>query len=200
MALNNVPLSGQSLNVSRPLISQNFTTIDTAFSQDHVGYGSGTQGQHKQITFPSGLVTGQPFTYLAGQIGLQNLNQAPTSRPDLWMSRGAAAAFPITGYASVGSTAWTYMPSGFKIIAGTNTTTSSRTKTIIYSDAGNGGIATFPGFTTVFYIGLTRIDASNTTNNLFKITADPGSNNLQFTAKTTADSGDYPFTWFAIGI
>ena len=40
MALNNVPLSGQSLGVTRVPINQNFSVIDADFSVDHVAYNT----------------------------------------------------------------------------------------------------------------------------------------------------------------
>ena len=52
MALNDVPLAGQSLNASRNLIESNFLTINTAFKQDHGEYSLPNQGKHNTVTFP----------------------------------------------------------------------------------------------------------------------------------------------------
>ena len=52
MALNDVPLSTQTLASTQPDIRTNFQVIDTAFSVDHVDYNAAGQGKHNQVTLP----------------------------------------------------------------------------------------------------------------------------------------------------
>ena len=51
MALTPTPNSGQTLNSSRPQISGNFASIDTAFKVDHVEYNLTGQGTHSRVFF-----------------------------------------------------------------------------------------------------------------------------------------------------
>lgn len=171
---NNIPQPTDDPSQSQDLILQNFEVIDIAFDQDHGAFNSPTQGQHDQITFPIGPLVGQPFTYLAGQIGLQSQNIAPTSRPDIWLSRGISAAYPITGYATGAvsgnnATAWTYLPSGFKRLGG-KSVTAGGTKTITLANTASGGLTGFPGFSTfISNISAIRLDAVGSDNTVIRI-------------------------------
>lgn len=51
MALNNVPVAGQSLNASRNLINTNFLTINTVLTVDHIEYNVPDEGKHKKSTY-----------------------------------------------------------------------------------------------------------------------------------------------------
>lgn len=190
MPLNDVPEPTQTLGVTQPLIKANFQTIDTAFTQDHVPYnlgGGGQQGKHKKITMPSGFA-GQPFSFSAGEIGIQNLNQAPTNINDLWLSRGNVAAayptiFPMTGWSRVTvDPGWSYLPSGVII------------------QWGNSSANAFPATTTVTF-GL----AFPNQNISILISPRQQPFALWVSAKTNADftisnTGLFTnFSWFAIG-
>lgn len=191
---NNIPQPGDQPSQSQDQILENFQTMNTAFSQDHAPYNAATQGQHNQITFPVGPITGQPFTYLLGQIGLQNYNAAPTSRPDIWMARGTATSFPITGYAidGTGKSGWTYLPSGVLFAWGYVTIPSGSTITVTYisADTSGGAGVTFPGFATM---GTPQVTGGTSTGIL--VSAYTRTN---FTVTSTNASGT--FIWHAIGI
>ena len=51
MALNNVPLAGQTLGQTQAPINQNFAVIDTAFQVDHEDYNTTNQGMHNRVSF-----------------------------------------------------------------------------------------------------------------------------------------------------
>jgi hypothetical protein len=200
--LNNVPVPGQSLGASRDLINANFITIDTAFSVDHVPYmngGPATPGQHNQITFPNQTMVP---TFSAGYIGLFNQNAAPTSIPDIWMARGTATPYPITGYANGSITSnqanfWTYLPSGMIMIGGQNTT-SGGTITITFNNTSQGGLASFPGFTSfVGYITAIRVDNSGASTTLMRVKS---YNLTQIVFGLANGSNDSTFLWSALGI
>jgi hypothetical protein len=194
----NIPLPGDLPSQSQDQILQNFQTLNTAFAQDHLAYNNPAQGQHKQITFPVGPVTGQPFSYLVGQIGLQNLNQAPTSVPDIWLTRGTAAAFPMTGFTVGGTNAgngWTYLPSGILMAWGRSTTgAGSDHVTITYS----AELTNFPGFTTAFAFPLlSRIGGIGGSTNFVVLTA---YTQIDFQVYASAGGFGVQFAWMTIGI
>lgn len=207
MALNNVPVSGQDLNTTRPLINSNFSVIDTAFNQDHVDYNLGNQGKHEQTTYVPNITV---KTFLANEIGLFNDTPASTGRPDIMLQRnvtGVGPLYPMTGYAFAGTGAatggigWTYLPSGYKMMHGTVTTSAGGTAVITY--AGVNGIASFPGWTGdgsgnfVGTIQLTRIDSSGTSNGFPRLIA-INPNLTSFTIQSSNNSQE-TVTWFVLG-
>lgn len=56
---SNVPVSGQSLGNSRPIINANFGFIGTTLAKDHFDTGNANCGLHQQVTQPS-QGTGSP--------------------------------------------------------------------------------------------------------------------------------------------
>lgn len=207
MALNQVPNPNQTLAQTNAPIKQNFATIDSGFSVDHVTFGAGGVGKHQQITIPDS--TPAP-TFLAGEIGLFNQTAAPTAaRPDIWMARGVSAAFPITGYefnntASDGR-GWTYLPSGLKMIWGkASVVGAGSTTTITFNSSAAGGVTGFPGFSTVVgSIVMTRIAGGAGNIDGFPVLVNAnyhstlGSFQFRSSSTTTANR---EFTWMAIGL
>ena len=195
MALINVPLTGQSLGITKVPINTNFATIDTAFQVDHVDYGTANQGMHAQVTF----VNNPGATFAAGNIGLFNQTALPTTIPDIWLARGTAAAYPMTGYASInaGNNGWTYFPSGMLLTWG-QATTSGGAVTVTFNNSGSGGIASFPGFATfVANISGIRIDNSGSSTTVLRVKS--------YTLTTATfglanGSTDITFFWSALGI
>lgn len=71
MSLNQVPQNGQNLDYTKPLVRQNFLTIDAAFSVNHVSYNSGANaGKHNLVTLP--VQVADPVT-IAGEMALYTL-------------------------------------------------------------------------------------------------------------------------------
>lgn len=124
MALNNVPLAGQNLAVTRNPINQNFVTIDTAFAIDHIGYALANQGMHKWVEFPT---VGTPAV-VGGKIDLypklNNAGSFQSARNEVFIQPSGnnpagvlGTAYPLTANSTnvvnggtVGG--WTYLPSG----------------------------------------------------------------------------------------
>jgi len=136
MALNNVPLSGQSLNVTRVPINQNFSTINAAFLVDHVEYNTTGQGKHNKVTFP--VQTSQP-AFAAGEDGLYNYPLAGVN--ELYINKQAFAGvqqIPMTASLLssqspvLGNGGWTYLPSGYYQTFGSGTGTGLTTVTLTY--------------------------------------------------------------------
>jgi len=90
MALNNIPLAGQSLGTTRAPINQNFSVIDAAFQIDHVDYNIAGQGKHNKVTFP---VQGSAPAFTVGDIGLFNLAVGGTNELNITNSSGVTTPF-----------------------------------------------------------------------------------------------------------
>jgi len=125
--LNNVPQVTQSLGQTQAAINTNFSTIDTAFSINHVQYndGSGNQGKHKLVDFP---VQPSAPSLASGDDGLYNLLSTLTSLNELFVHKqtfAGTADIPFTASTLSTSTptalssGWTYLPSGFILKWGT---------------------------------------------------------------------------------
>ena len=193
MALNNVPLPGQNLLNTRDLISGNFNVIDAAFLVDHVDYNTAGQGKHEKVT----LVNNPAPAFLAGEMGLFNQNVAPFNRPDIWVSRGIAAPYNMTGYVNnnAGATnGFTVLPSGIKIVWGASVIAAGGQVTITYS-------AAVPGFTpfTTWWAPpqLTRTGGIGVTNNFVCL---GGFTATTLTAFSSQLGNGVNFSWLAWGI
>lgn len=119
MALNNVPLTGQTLNTTRDAIRDNFAVINTAFEIDHVTYGDPDQGKHNQITFTD-LGGAQPAT--AGQQLLLYNNNA-----QLFLQNNSNDNIPVTQATINALNGFYNLWSGHKIRFGQLTATGSTT-------------------------------------------------------------------------
>lgn len=153
---NNIPQATDDLSISQSDILNNFAAIDTFVNVNHVSFNGADQGKHSQITFPLGPLAGQPFTYGVGEIGLQSLNQLPTSVPDIWMTRGVGTAIPITGSLKA-TTGWTYLPSGVLIKWGSGTAAGAGNTIVTFPVA-----ATNPVFSAVYTSLITPTSAITT--------------------------------------
>jgi len=201
--LNNVPVPGQSLGASRGLINTNFSTIDTAFSVDHVPYndGSGNQGQHNKITFP---VQSSAPSFIAGVDGLYNLTSTLTSLNELFIHRQSFAGsvdLPFT--ASILSTStpgnisagWTYLPSGILIKWGVSLNANG--STVITFPTG----ANIPAFNACFTV-IPQISQSGTTdvNQAIRLTAATATTFTVYgSSRTTTGAAAVVFSYIAIG-
>jgi len=99
MALNDVPLTGQTLNTTRPLIKQNFITfIDDQFKVDHKEFNTGADsGKHKGIHLIAGALS--PVIG-AEEVGIYNTVTGGV--PALMLQAGSAGtAVDITGSSKV---------------------------------------------------------------------------------------------------
>jgi hypothetical protein len=152
MALNNVPLSGQSLSITRVPINQNFSVIDTAFTVDHVDYNIAGQGQHKKVSFPTQNPVPAPQ---AGIVQLYSVLSAITNQPELVFTHQtgstAPAAARIVEFTSAGwaNPGWTRLPSGILLKWHSGINFASLETVAIDM---NADVAGSPNFTTVFAV------------------------------------------------
>lgn len=143
MALNDVPLSSQSLADTQNPIRQNFSTINTVFEVDHVAYGAAGQGQHAKVTLP---VQAPAPTFAAGLLGIYSFLNANTAKNEAYIHKqtGATTAnIPFTASVlssssapAAGSGGWTYLPSGLILIFGNETGLTGGSKFIDYTGVG----------------------------------------------------------------
>lgn len=84
----NVPVSGQSLGNSRPIINQNFQTIDTAFTVNHKNFNNAQAGKHELVQLPTAQAA-SPGT-AAGEIALYSKDVAGV--PQLFFQKESVAA------------------------------------------------------------------------------------------------------------
>lgn len=124
MALNNLPNPGQTLNVTRNPIKQNFDDINTTFKIDHVEYNITNGGKHNQVTFPvnvAGAIPGatelrlynsstNPLSngYYELIVHKKEKNGTQSAQIPMTYSRLSLAGLPL-GQAAPG---FTYLPSG----------------------------------------------------------------------------------------
>lgn len=115
--LNNVPLAGQNLLQTRDAIANNFTTIDNAFSVNHVPYGTTGAGKHNFVTFP--VQAGSP-AIVYPDTGLFSKLNATSGVNELYYinSTKTIAEVPLTA-GDITGTGWCYWPNGMLIKWGT---------------------------------------------------------------------------------
>lgn len=117
MPYYNTPQAADRINATQPLIQANFTTINTDFSVDHIGFNAAAHnGKHKQITFVQ--QAGAP-AFAANEIGLYNIASALC----LYNSY-TAKTVPLTTktYVPGGNANFFYLPSGLLVKFGTTAT------------------------------------------------------------------------------
>lgn len=166
MALNDVPLSGQSLNDTRNPIRTNFVTIDQAFLVDHVTYNSAGQGKHNRVTLPEQVAGGGAAT-LANEALLYSGQGTTSAVTELFFKREnlaiGVAGTPFTE--SILSTSapmadtdgWTYLPSGILIKWGLRNATAGGST----YDLNTGGTLG-PNFNQIIHVQIAaQVTASN---------------------------------------
>ena len=175
MALNNVPLAGQTLGQTQAPINQNFAVIDTAFRVDHEDYNTTNQGMHNRVSF----LTQSPVpTPIVGTVQLYSQLSTFTSQPELVFAHQAGSTAPtaaqIVEFTSAGwaNPGWTRLPSGIllKWHSGINFTSLSTVTVDLNVD-----IAGSPNFTTVFSVFNSVTESSANYNTVIGIQSLTGS-------------------------
>ncbi len=155
MALNNVPLAGQTLGVTRVPINQNFSLINAAFLVDHVEYNIAGQGRHQQVSMT--LKAPGPVTTIATTNGFFAQNWATTTKDEMWiqtaagvgtnqypMSASVLSQTPLIGNYTTG---WTYLPSGIVMKWGNVSVNTNSTVTVTLNGIG-------PNYGAIFSVQL----------------------------------------------
>src|ERR1700750_377068 len=139
MALNDVPLPGQNLLVTRNPINQNFSVLDTTFSIDHVAYNTSGQGKHNKVTLP---VQSPAPAFTGGDLGLYSFLNTTTNKNELYVHKITGAAtvdIPLTASTlsataapGSGTGGWTYLPSGMFMTFGSGNGNGLTTVTLSF--------------------------------------------------------------------
>jgi hypothetical protein len=206
MALNNVPLTGQSLGITRVPINQNFSTINSAFGIDHVTMTppgtAAPQGYHDQVslvvqgstpptawgTTYNGIyayvptLTNKAEVYIHGQKA-SGATEVPISASIL------STTTPSSGIAT-GTSGWTYLPSGIIMKWGT-VDVSGANAPIVFPTSAN-----IPAFTQCLNIQLTLANAGGSPTDFVRVST---FTNLQFTYVVTNKDANSHLMYFAIG-
>jgi hypothetical protein len=159
MALNIVPVASQTLASSQPQIQQNFTVLDTSFSQNHVPYNdaSGYEGKHALVQF-NPFTTGSVPATSVGDVSLYNIiPSAPyplTGVQELFLVKSdGATSIPITASVQAAE-GWCYLPSGVLIKWGTTGSINSASPFVYTYPVATDN----PVFQHVYSVQLTLID------------------------------------------
>lgn len=121
MALNQVPQAGQTLAATQAPILNNFSTIDTAFSVDHVSYQAATQGKHNKVTFPVQAATptfsGSDIQVFSKVPSLANGDHVTLAATQLFINGTNFDQIPFTAgsTALINTAGYTFLPSGLLI-------------------------------------------------------------------------------------
>jgi hypothetical protein len=193
MALNNVPLAGQTLAVTRDPIRTNFNTIDTAFSVDHVAYNTLGQGKHNKVTLP---VQAVPPTALTTEVALFSRDSIFTGKPELFMRNGDNGFIYAFTDGLQATPGWSYLPSGILLKWGQSTANGLTTFT--YPTSG-----TIPAFQAVFAVLITTGYTQNSDNPNGFVRLNTIGSPTAFTVwgspRTTTGAQSVDYTYLAIG-
>jgi hypothetical protein len=191
MAYQLIPNASDRIDQSQAQLKENFTQIKTLIDVNHVTFGAAGQGKHALVTFPN---LAAPAAPAGNDINIYNATVG--GNPELNIYKTGGSAIPFTQSGQAGTSGWTYLPSGMKIIWGRATLTNpATTAPVLFSS-----VAGFPGFTNTPGITLVRMDSATTTNFMILDTATPPSN-LGFSARRSPNSLGDPalFSWLAVG-
>jgi len=194
MALNPVPQTNQNLNQTQNPILQNFSTIDSAFSVNHVPYGSSSPaaGKHNFVSMPAQL--SDPGT-IAGEMALYTKLVAGTAQLFL-QTDNSAAVLNISSALLTTANSSTTLPSGVIVKWGTATSASNGLSTVAF-------ITAFP--TALLSVVASVSDASgsstSSTDNLVRVYtfSKSGFNAVVYFANTSRTRVADTYSWLAIG-
>lgn len=147
MALNDVPLTGQTLDDTRDAIRANFTTyINAQFAVDHQEFNSANAGIHNKLTMPQ--LSGAPAAYGANQMGLYVANLGLTAQSEMFVRKAPSDDIPFTAKDASYNQGWFYLPNGL-LCKWMNVAQSSSSR------HGTANYSFGPGFTTVYTVQIT---------------------------------------------
>ena len=185
MALNNVPLSGQSLGVTRVPINQNFSVIDSAFLVDHVDYNTVGQGKHKKVSMPVQNPVPAPQ---AGEVQLYSQTSAITNQPELVFTHQLGSTAPLAAriveFTSAGwnNPGWCRLPSGIMMKWRSGIGFGGNASVTVNV---NTNVPGSPAFSSLFTVLITTIDTNASYNNVI------GISNITFPNFTASTFGGF---------
>lgn len=202
MAYNaNIPQPGDVKSQSQPQLLGNFQAINTAFTVNHVAFDLADQGKHKFITMP---VQGAAPAFGAGENGFYNLNNATTTKNELyvqhqWNAGAVATAFTASKMSNTAAAGcvngWAYLPCGLLVKWGQTAAPAPVTSVAITPTATAGG----PAFTQAFRTYVSGYQTAGLTN---FTCGETGTLNVNgnFTAYCNNSAANTFINWLVIGV
>lgn len=198
---DNIPAGGNNPSQDRPLMTENFNSIDGLIGEDHVSFNLANGGFHNQIRMPTmsnmpspanrisssiteyAKVSGQSQLFITNgqstneyQLTLMDNTNAPT------FGQFTGVTYSPSGF--TGSAGWTFLPGGLRYQYGTFDPGSSSFGTINFPIA----------YTEVFIVTINYVSSSLRLWQLLSYD-DSGFNFIR-----DSNSSARSFTWSAIGI
>ena len=162
MALNLIPLAGQSLDETRDPIHDNFAFINTGFLANHVELNTGADsGKHKAVIMVNQTnAPTAPFT-LGGESAIYSAPSLVAPNAAAIFIKNGASATTVNGieltYALKATNGWTQLPSGLFLFWGTDTISAANPGTLVtYARAGG-----FPTATLNITVSILSAEAGN---------------------------------------
>lgn len=162
MALNNVPLPGQTLLQTRDPINQNFSDIDTTFTINHGAYNDPNAGKHTTVTFPQ--LGASPAVPGATEINL--FQKALGGTPQVYVQRNSGAEIPFTAgtlVGALGSTGYSALASGILLKWGSGSAAPNGVAAVVFD-------ATIP-FTQVYVVLVSPLNFGGAGTATFSVSA-----------------------------
>lgn len=188
----NVPISGQSLGQSRPLINANFQSINTIFGRNHFSFSSSNAGKHKCCVFPN--ISGSDIPTTGSSEIAIFAKAVPGGSSNLFWKRRSDNATHIQMTNTVGISAnsdgYSFLPGGLMIQWGFETIVDSGTGTTVSFSP------SFDGAPFIFVITASYSGSGTAAG----VSYDPStllSSGVR--AKLTTGSGSRACNWIAIG-
>lgn len=132
MTYSNVPLTGQSLGITKNPINSNFALIQSAFSLNHYAVGSAggsNSGKHMFVTMPPQSLSPGPSRAATENVLFSGIDPNAPSQTVLFsktdsnriyqLTKSIASQFPTFGTVNSG---WTFLPGGIVMQYGIVTT------------------------------------------------------------------------------
>lgn len=174
----------EAFSVSQPKIKENFTSIKTAFDQDHETFDS---GKHKQLTMPEQAAASSTAV---NEMALYVLENATTNVSNLYLRlENNGTQFDLTpsvlGHATSG---YEVLPSGLILKWGTGSVNANASATVAF----NSGVAySAPPYSVV----VSRQGQTTDSGAMYY----QSYNALGVTVYNASNNGPKAFTYYAIG-
>jgi hypothetical protein len=193
----NIPTSGQSLGVTRVPFFNNFNTINTTISVNHVAMNDANQGKHKFLQMPTqgsapSTAADESGVYSKKVASINNLFFAQGNRAKQYQlttvvatSNGDSRFGTFTNYSGNNSGGWTFLPGGLILQYGK------------FEGLGQNPTVTFPvpflNPSSVYSVTVTPVASSTMEFVVNTITA----TTFDYRLSAIPTSGAY---WWAIGV
>jgi len=177
----NIPQPTDQLSNSQTQILANFTALGAIAGNSNNGSASlNTTAGFNFVYLPS-QGTIPPITFPTGTVGIYSAVNSNTSVNELYVNKSNATQIPMTASYQVGTTGWSFLPSGIKMVWSRVNTGTMGSTPIVFSSIPN-----FPGFSNVFTINV------NTSTNVNAWVTSVS--NLGFTINLSGTSSPWYYT------